>query len=385
MSESERLRRLAAAVDAAAESIVVTDAACHVVYVNPAFERMTGFRADEVLGKHIRFLKSGKHDPSFYAAMWTVLHSGQPWHGLFVNRRKDGTFFEEEATISPVQDETGTVTQYVAVKRDITREHELEREVRQSQKLAALGQLSYRLTHNFTNTLLAILGNAEVAKRLKPDPKVLEHLNEITGRISRISKLTAQLMSFAQPTPQRLRPVSLDRIIKGVDEMLRRSASSATELRVEIKDPCRIQADPSHVEQVLLHLAINAIEAMPSGGTLTIGLSRGKRLDTDASDRHAPGEWEPPREQEVAILTVSDTGSGIPPEIQAKVFEPFFTTKQDRHNAGLGLAMVYNIVTRHGGQVSVSSTPGKGTTFTVSLPLAAEAESPPAPETAPAP
>jgi PAS domain S-box-containing protein len=380
-SEGERLRRLAAAVNAAAESIIVTDAGSHIVYVNPAFERMTGFTSDEALGQHIRFLKSGKHDAAFYAAMWKVLHAGQSWHGCFVSRRKDGSLFEEEATISPVRDETGRVTQYVAVKRDITREQELEREVRQSQKLAALGQLSYRLTHNFTNTLLAILGNAEVAKRLKPGPDVLDHLNQITDRISRISKLTAQLMSFAQPTPPRARTVLLDRTIKGLEEILRRSTHAATEIRIEIVESFRVQADPAQIEQALIHLAINAFEAMPAGGTLTIRLSRGKLLDTEESDRHASGEWKPPRERDAAVLTVSDTGTGIAPEVQSRIFEPFFTTKQDRRNAGLGLSMVYNIVTRHGGQIAVSSTPGKGTTFTVSLPLAET----PAPADQPAP
>jgi len=134
-----------------------------------------------------------------------------------------------------------------------------------------------------------------------------------------------------------------------------------------------VKADPSLIEQALVHLAINAFEAMPNGGRLAITLSRGRFTDMDSSDRHAGGDRPAPRERAAAVITVSDTGTGIEDNVMPRIFEPFFTTKKDRRNAGLGLSIVYNVLARHDGHISVSSQPGKGATFTLFLPLAEDA------------
>jgi PAS domain S-box-containing protein len=370
LAVERELRRLAAAVHAAAETIVMTDPQGIVQYVNPAFEVMTGYTGPEVVGKHIRIVKSGKHDAAFYGRLWSSLKSGQTWHGRFVNRRKDGSLFEEDASIAPVLDAKGNITHYVAVKRDVTHEAELERQVRQSQKMAALGQLAHRLTHNFTNTLMAILGNAEMARRINKDPHVGDNLNQITELVGRVSQLTAQLMAFAHTSQSSMQVVSLDKIVVGIEQILRRSADSSMQLSITVQDKLRVRADPSQIEQALVHLAINAFEAMPRGGQLAINLTRGRFTDTESSDRYTGTDRPAPREREAAVITVSDTGSGIEESILPRIFEPFYTTKQDRRNAGLGLSIVYNILSRHDGHISVTSRPGEGATFTLFIPLA---------------
>jgi PAS domain S-box-containing protein len=364
------LRRLAAAVHSAAETIVVTDPHGVIQYVNPAFEHMTGYTSGEATGRHIRLVKSGKHDRAFYEKLWTTLRSGQTWQGRFINRRKDGSFFEEYGSIAPVFDAKGDITNYVAVKRDVTHETELERQVRQSQKMAALGQLAHRLTHNFTNTLVAILGNAEMARRINTNPNVADNLKQITDLIGRVSQLTAQLMAFAQPAQPAMRLVSMDKVVGGIEEILRRTADASVELAIDVREKLQVRADPSLIEQALVHLAINAFEAMPNGGRLSITLTRGRFVDMESSDRHAGADRPAPRERPAAVITFLDTGTGIEDNVMPRIFEPFFTTKKDRRNAGLGLSIVYNVLARHDGHISVSSQPGKGTAFTLFLPLA---------------
>lgn len=370
LAVERELRRLAAAVHAAAETIVITDPQGIIQYVNPAFEAMTGYTKAEVARQHIRIVKSGKHDAAFYERLWSTLKSGQTWQGRFTNKRKDGSLFEEDGSIAPVLDMKGNITHYVAVKRDVTHEVELERQIRQSQKMAALGQLAHRLTHNFTNTLLAILGNAEMARRINTDPRIADNLNQITDLVGRVSQLTAQLMAFAHTGNPSARVISLDKIVSGIEEILRRSADPSMRLSIVVQDKLRVKADASQIEQVLVHLAINAFEAMPRGGQLTITLGRGRFVDMDSSDRHMGTDRPAPREREAAVITVSDTGTGIEESVLPRIFEPFYTTKQDRRNAGLGLSIVYNILARHDGHISVASQPGKGSTFTLFIPLA---------------
>ncbi|OVE75681.1 hypothetical protein BVX97_03860, partial [bacterium E08(2017)] len=215
-AESELLR-LVAAVESAAESIVVTDALGNISYVNPWFEQMTGYHRDEVLKKHIRCLKSGKHDESFYADLWQTLLSGETWHGHFINRKKDGTLFEEDAAISPVKDSSGEIVNFVAVKRDVTQEMLLESQVVQSQKMAAIGQLSHKVAHNFTNILVMILGNAQLAKEmLPPNSEAVQFINEVVNAANRVSTLTAELLAFAHPTELALKTQKLRKALLGV-------------------------------------------------------------------------------------------------------------------------------------------------------------------------
>lgn len=354
-SSQAEMKRLAAAVESAAESIIVTDASAHITYVNPWFETMTGYSREEVLHKHIGILQSGEHDHDFYRDLWTTIKGGATWRGRFVNKKRDGSLFEEDAVISPVIDSDGEIVNFVAVKRDVTQEVLLENQVMQSQKMAAIGQLAHKIAHNFTNILVIILGNAQMAKKYMPKgSEALAHIDEVVKAANRVSTLTSELLSFAHPAELRLRPRKLNKALQGLEDLLRETLASSIELILDIDDAdIKVNVDAVQIEQALLHLAINADDAIgKTSGSLTIKAGR--------SDY---GEG-------FAMISVSDTGRGLSEEMQKQVFDPFFSTKEAQQNPGLGLATVYTIVHQHKGFISVDSKVGVGTTFKIYLPLA---------------
>ena len=195
----EEFARLAMAVDQSAEAVVITDREGTILYVNPAFERITGYSREEAVGKNPRILRSGKHDESFYREMWETLLRGEVWEGHFINRKKDGSLYEEDATISPVRDSAGNIVSFVAVKRDVTRLLSLEKQVRMAQKMEAVGTLAGGIAHDFNNALTVIIGFGEMLKRrIANDPKSVSDLDQILGSAERASVLTRQLLTFAR-------------------------------------------------------------------------------------------------------------------------------------------------------------------------------------------
>jgi PAS domain S-box-containing protein len=356
--------RLATAVEQAAEAIVITDPAGAILYVNPAFEKITGYRADEALGQNPRILRSGKHDQSFYREMWATLNSDGVWTGQLINKRKDGTLYHEEMTISSVLDASRNVVNYVAVKRNVTREVELEGQLRQAQKMEAIGQLAGGVAHDFNNILTVIQGN--VSMLLEPDPtpeEITECSNQILTASERAANLTRQLLVFSRK--QIMQPVSLElgEVLGGMTKMLRRILGEDIILNSEFApDLPPILADAGMIEQILLNLAVNSRDAMPEGGRLTIATSAQILTATEA--HQIPGA-SPGR---CVCLSVTDTGCGIPPESMPRIFEPFFTTKDVGKGTGLGLATVHGIVKQHQGWIEVVSEPGLGTTFHIRFP-----------------
>lgn len=364
------LTRLAEAVNQAAESIVITETDGTISYANPYFEKMTGYNVEEVIGKNVRIMKSGKHNERFYRRLWTQISSGKTWRGIFVNRRKNGELFEEKAVISPVKDSEGNIINYVAVKRDITAERQLETQIHQSQKMAAIGQLAHKITHSFTNVLMIILGNAQLAKNEVANmPEVVQRMEDVIQAANRISGLTAELLAFAHPMPLTLRPMSLDKALTGLSDILQPTIAHDVSLKIALGKTEKVNIDPEHIEQAVIHLAINAVEAMPNGGELLIE-TRMADLNTEAITRMQMNIPEADRhEGEFAMIRVQDHGKGMTEEEQIRIFEPFFSTKSKKENAGLGLTTVYSIVDRHKGHIVVNSTPGKGTTFRIYLPV----------------
>jgi PAS domain S-box-containing protein len=358
-------RLLAAAVEQAAETIVITDVEGTILYANPAFEKITGYSREEALGLNPRVLKSGKHDAAFYAEMWNTLLKGEVWHGHFINRRKDGTLYEEDASITPIRDAASQIINYVAVKRDVSHEVQLEAQLRQAQKLKAVGQLAGGVAHDFNNLLAVICGNAELLL-LNEEPlsaRASECVKHVISAAERAANLTRQLLIFSRKQAMQSQPVALNDVIANLTKMLKRV------LREDIRLECRyaaqlpfIQADPGMLEQVLLNLVVNARDAMPKGGHLLITTEAASVDEAGAqTNREA-------RAGEFACLTVSDTGTGIAPEHLQRIFEPFFTTKDVGKGTGLGLATVYGIVEQHQGWIEVSSRLGEGTTFKIFLP-----------------
>jgi two-component system, cell cycle sensor histidine kinase and response regulator CckA len=360
----ESLARLAAAVEQTADSIVITDAAATIQYVNPAFERVSGYTRAEALGRNPRFLKSGKTDESAYREMWAALARGEVWAGHFVNRHKDGSFYEESVTISPVRDGAGEVINYIAVKQDLTQQKRLEEQLLQSQKMEAVGQLAGGVAHDFNNLLTAINGYSDLTlRRLSPEDPLRRNVEEVRKAGERAAALTRQLLAFSRKQVLQPKVISLNDVVADMDKMLRRVIGEDVELATVLDNGLgHVKADPGQVEQVVMNLCVNARDAMPRGGRLTVE-TQNVFLDEEYVARHVgvrPGPY--------VMLSVADTGTGMDGEIMQRVFEPFFTTKGQGKGTGLGLSTVYGIVRQSGGNVWVYSEPGRGSVFRVYLP-----------------
>jgi len=360
----EKLVRLATAVEQASEAILITDPEGTIVYANPAFERCTGYSPLEAIGQNPRVLKSGKHDAAFYQEMWHTLRSGRVWAGHLINKRKDGTLLEQEATISPVRNASGAIVNYVAVKRDVTREVELAEQLRQAQKMEAVGQLAGGVAHDFNNLLSSQFLQVSL---LTMDPnlpaEVREGLEQIYKDAQRAANLVRQLLLFSRRKELCSRDLDLNAIVADLAKMLRRTIGEQLELRLNLAPGLPlVHADPGMMEQVLLNLAVNARDAMLAGGTLTIETTAANMDDSlrELFPEAVPGQY--------VRLRVSDTGTGIPPEILPHIFEPFFTTKEVGKGTGLGLATVFGIVKQHRGAIKVANQPGRGVAFEIFLP-----------------
>ena len=360
----ESRARLTMAVEQAGESIVVTDTRGTIQYVNPAFERITGYEQMEVIGQNPRILKSGRHDAAFYRDLWQTLRRGEVWRGTFLNKRKDGTLYEEDAVISPVRDPSGQVVNYVAVKRDVTDVRRMEEQLRQSQKMEAVGRLAGGVAHDFNNLLTAISGYSDLLLHRLPEYSTLRRdVEEIRKAGDRAAALTRQLLAFSRRQVLQPKVLDLNGVVTKMGQMLRRLIGEDIELSIDLSPSLsRVKADPGQIEQVIVNLAVNARDAMPDGGRITIATA-----DAELSPAYAaahPGVRPGPH----VLLSVADTGQGMSDETQAHLFEPFFTTKERGKGTGLGLATVYGIVQQSGGHIRVNSAADRGSTFLIYLP-----------------
>jgi PAS domain S-box-containing protein len=357
------LIRLFTAIEQSAGTVCITDAEGNIRYVNPAFLFITGYSKEEVIGKNPRFLKSGKHDNAFYLEMWRAIKSGLVWKGVFTNQRKDGLLFEEEATISPVKDESGRIISFVKVSRDVTRENMLMLQLRQSQKMEAIGTLAGGIAHDFNNILGAIMGYSElIADDLPASSVASQNMAQVMTAIERAKDLVNQILTFSKMTETECVSLQLQPIIKDVVKLLRASTPSTIEIRQNIDEHAPTTfADPAQIHQILMNLCTNAASAMQEkGGVLTIGLERANMSERFFIDQDR-------KNGSYLKLTVTDTGVGIPQHLLERIFDPFFTTKAPGLGTGLGLSVVHGIVSGYGGKTFVESTEGVGSTFTIFL------------------
>ncbi len=356
--------RLALAIEQAAETIVITNAEGTIQYVNPAFERTTGYTPAEAIGQNPRILKSGKQDDAFYKMMWDTLVRGEIWSGHLVNMKKNGELYTENATISPVRDASGNTINYVAVKRDITNELTLDEQFRQVQKMEAVGRLAGGVAHDFNNMLGVILGYIEMAM-LKVDPSQPLHadLDEIRKAAARSVDLVRQLLAFARKQIVAPKVLDLNEAIADMLKMLQRLIGEDINLSWQPgANLWLVKIDPSQIDQILANLCINARDAITDVGKVAI-MTANSTFDEDYCAEHAgfvPGEY--------VRLAVSDNGCGMDKETLALIFEPFFTTKDVGKGTGLGLASIYGAVKQNNGFINAYSEPGLGTTFTIYLP-----------------
>ena len=356
--------RLTLAVEQTADSVIITDPGGVIQYVNPAFERMTGFSRSEAIGKTPRVLKSGKQDRGLYESLWRSLRSGQVWRGRLQNRRKDGGIYICDMTITPTRNENGEIINFLGVQRDVTRELQMEEQYLQAQKMESIGRLAGGIAHDFNNIMTAVLGFGSMVLDQLPDNHPLRHaVEQIVSAGERATNLTRQLLTFSRKQMMEVRVLDLNAVINDMNQLLRRALGEDVELILGLsEDAGSVRADAGLLQQVVMNLAINARDAMPRGGRLGVQTSQAVLNEQFCRSRIdvKPGDY--------VLLSVKDTGCGMPPEVLQHVFEPFFTTKPKGKGTGLGLATVYGIVRQCNGHIEIESVVNQGTEIKVWLP-----------------
>jgi PAS domain S-box-containing protein len=389
--DAARLALLEAAVAASWDGVMIAAADPHdpaglrVVYANPAFERITGYTTEEAAGLSPSvFCQPDGSDLAYpptpdpdeeaavaaLAAVRAALGGNEPVRLEVPSRRKDGARVWSEWQVVPVAGPDGRLTYRVGVIRDVTERRRLETQLRESQKLEAVGRLAGGIAHDFNNLLTVIRGNAELLAAAPEEVPAAELIDDVRAAADRATGLVRQLLAFGRRQPARPVVLDLNDAVADLAGMLRRLLGERVAVATVLSpDPVRARIDRGQFEQVVMNLAVNAKDAMPHGGTLTISTAAAAADDG----------------RRYARLVVSDTGVGIPPEVRDKIFEPFFTTKAVGKGTGLGLATVYGIVQQAAGRVVVDSVVGAGATFRVDLPWCDEMAQPRSSVMTPAP
>ena len=355
------------AIQAVSQGIVISDPTLPdnpVIYVSPGFTRLTGYSAEDAIGHNCRFLAGKDTDPALMRQLGRAVAAHLPCTVEILNYRKDGTSFWNELAISPVLDLHGHVTHFVGVQTDVTERRSLAAQFLQSQKMEAVGQLAGGVAHDFNNLLSVILSYAElVAEELPAGAPMRADVLEIRTAALRATDLTRQLLAFSRRQVLEPKVLDLHVSVLGMEKLLRRLLGEDITLNLlPSVDLWRVRADPGQVEQIVMNLAVNARDAMPRGGDLTIETAN---VELDASYARSHHEVTPGA---YVMIAVTDTGCGMDQATQARMFEPFFTTKDKDKGTGLGLATVFGIVKQSGGTIWVYSEPGRGTTFKIYFP-----------------
>ena len=356
---------LSSVVEQAEENVLITDARRTIIYINPAFERSSGYQCEELKGQKLRTLRSDQHDEGFYHTTKKILDRGEVWMGVIINKGKNGTNFEIEGTISPIRNASGTITHFVAVGRNMSRFRRLERELQQAQKLDALGTLAGGIAHDFNNVLTAVMGLIELeALNAGEKSQTRRRMERVLSACCRARELVKQILAFSrQGDPQR-KPVEIGPVVEDAVKMIRATLASTIDIRfVPQAGQSVIFGDPTQIHQVMVNLCTNAAHAMrDTGGILEI------RLDDVEIDAIEAAEHLDMQSGSYVRIVVGDSGHGMDPKTLDRIFEPFFTTKGPGEGAGIGLSVVHGIVKSHGGRISAYSETGKGSTFEVFIP-----------------
>ena len=363
------LRKLSCAVEQSADLIMITNNEGVIEYVNPAFEALTGYSQQEAVGQTPAILTSGQQAPALYRELWETISIGNVYRNILVNRKKNGELYYVDESISAIRDAGGFITHFVSNGRDLTKRLHLEAQLLQAQKMDAVGRLAGGVAHDFNNLLTIITSYSEMGlDAAVPGSPTHSRLQEILSAARRAAELTRQLLAFSRNQPQALRVAELNPVVSGIVKTLHRLIGEDIDLRfVPGEGLGRIRLDPMQIEQILMNLAANARDAMPQGGRCTIETSNVVLDDAYVAQKKAvipTGRY--------AVLTMTDTGSGISPDHLEHIFEPFYTTKPSGKGTGLGLATVYGIVKQNHGFVWAYSEVGMGTVFKIYLPCVQE-------------
>jgi PAS domain S-box-containing protein len=346
------------------QGVLISDADNHIVCVNPAFMRITGYTDEDVIGKNPSSLASGRQNPQFYQKMWQAIETTGYWEGEIVNKRKDGVLYTESLRISTVKDDEGKVDHYIALFVDISQQKKIEDQLLHSQKIETLGTLSGGIAHDFNNILSAILGYSElVAEKVSPENTISDDVQQIIGATVRAADLVEQILAFSRHTETEKQFLLPHVIIKEVLMMMRATLPTSIAIEEFIDSGCgTIFANPTNIHQVAVNLYTNARQAMiDDKGIIRIEL---RRLVVHSGEIPADQIAEP---GDFVMLRISDDGCGIPKENLKKIFDPYYTTKEIGEGTGLGLSVVHGIVRACKGFCKVISS-GEGTIFEVYFP-----------------
>jgi PAS domain S-box-containing protein len=334
--------------------IQITDASGAMIYVNPAFERVTGYRRDELIGRDPSVISSRKYTREFWGRVWSTISAGNVWNGEIENRRKDGRPIYTQLLISPIIAADGTVTGYLGSHRDITEQKALEQQLMHSQKMESIGTLAAGIAHEVGNPLTSISSIVQVLLRTLSDDFARDRLGLVQTQVHRITKIIRDLVDFSRPSNYQLQPTDIVKNLTDAVEIVKmgkkaKEITFVTHVRDQIP---LLTLVPDQIAQVFINILLNAVDSLKgASGTITTDFQR--------DDTHVQ-------------VTITDDGVGITPENLTKVFEPFFTTKPVGDGTGLGLWVSYGIVRSFRGDIAVRSEEGKGTSFTIALPLNAK-------------
>ncbi len=356
------VNKLTHTLDQLSQAVLMTDRDGFIIFANPAFEKITGYSLNEAVGMTPSILKSGKQTPEFYKKLWGSVISGKPWRGEIQNLRKNGELFWEAVVVSPVCNDENKITHFIALRDDITLEKEkelhlqkIQEQVMSSEKLAAVGQLAAGVSHEVLNPVNIISVQSQMFQRKnKEHSEIQKFCSSISHEVGRIQKIMSALLAFSRKNNPKLEEgVFVDEIERLLDLIEKEYKLGKINIVRDWEDKSlSFLYDPDKIRQVYLNLLHNAKYAMPEGGTITVGC---RKIEKEG--------------QGFAQLTFADTGMGMSEEIRSKVFEPFFTTKPEGEGTGMGLSVIHGIIQEHGGEISIESEEGKGTTFTILLPL----------------
>ncbi len=366
-ARQKELRKLSEALRQAGEGVMITDRDAVIEYVNPAFTAMTGYSPEDVIGKTAWVLNADAADAALYEDLWKTLDQGRKWRGTLTGRRQDGSVFPAMISAAPIFDDQGRVTNFVSIHKDMSVVQKMERQLLEVQKTESMGTLVGGLAHDFNNMLAALLGNVYLAK-LSPDDTigVRESLETIEHLAEHGADVVKQLLTFARKDVVEMKPVALNGLIAEGFKLAKSTIPKNIEHRLDVCDEeLVVVADTTQLQQVMINLSNNARDAVADVKAPRIEwiLSRSEPDDAFAA-RHPEI-----KKGSFAKISVKDNGHGIEPEHLRAVFDPFFTTKPPGKGSGLGLAMAYGAVQRHGGVLTAESKPGEGAAFHIHLPL----------------
>jgi PAS domain S-box-containing protein len=361
---NDHLEVLVNALERAGDGIEISDPSGRYLYVNPAVEKITGYTSRELLGNFPSIHRSGQYDNAFYENIQNTISAGNVYSGSFTGKRKDGSLYDQEVTVWPVQNAEGTITHVVGLRRDITERRKTEHALRVSERMASVGTLAAGVAHEINNPLTYVLLSLRLLERDVQSSAAGTQMvlsdrsrNAIAQAIEgaeRVQAIVKDLRSFSRANDESVEAIDVKGVLESALRMVSNDIRHRGNLRVEHQPTPKVLGNPSRLSQVFLNLLVNAAHSLHEGNARKEEVVVFTRTD-DAGN---------------AVIEVADTGKGIAQENLSRVFDPFFTTKPIGEGTGLGLSMCHNIVSSMRGSISVESTLGKGTTFTITLPPA---------------